>query len=402
MDYETISAILVGAGLGLLILRMGPWPGRAPHDAARMALDLEAQRLRQASEVSPLPMWHTGPDGKLIWANRVYRQIADVSDTDLPFATRRPSKDGKTRVTLPRTVGDIGVDFEISTMPVTGGTAHIATEISAILKAEAARRTFVQTLSKTFADLPIALAVFDKDRRLALFNPALLDLTGLAPAFLSARPDTMSFFDQLRENRIMPEPKSYAEWRQRLADLIKAARDDRYTETWSLPNDRTYRISGRPHPDGAIAFLIEDISSEISLSRRYRAELDCMSAVLDASDKALAVFSGQGELLLTNAGYRRHWKASGRRGRTGASLADEIAGWRKLAGDSEAWQMIRNSVARTSAAGEARIDAGGKQSLDISVSWTPLPHGATLVSFSGDAQVVAAPQRAQLAHIAGA
>jgi len=51
-----------------------------------------------------------------------------------------------------------------------------------------AQRNFVQTLTKTFAQLSIGLAIFNRERQLVLFNPALIDLTALPADFLTGRP----------------------------------------------------------------------------------------------------------------------------------------------------------------------------------------------------------------------
>ncbi|MDQ7070109.1 MAG: hypothetical protein Q9M48_05105 [Rhodobacterales bacterium] len=51
---------------------------------------------------------------------------------------------------------------------------------------------------------------------------------------LSIRPNLLSFFDRLRDNRMMPEPKNYSSWREQIADLVAAATDGRYFETWTL------------------------------------------------------------------------------------------------------------------------------------------------------------------------
>jgi hypothetical protein len=64
-----------------------------------------------------------------------------------------------------------------------------------------------------------------------LFNPALIDLTTLTADFLSARPNLLTVFD----NQIMPEPKNYATWRERLAILVAAVTEGTYTEIWIYP-----------------------------------------------------------------------------------------------------------------------------------------------------------------------
>lgn len=67
-------------------------------------------------------------------------------------------------------------------------TIYHAVDVNAVVKSEIAQRNFVQTLAKTFAQLSIGLAIFDRNGQLALFNPALIDLTELPAEFLSGRP----------------------------------------------------------------------------------------------------------------------------------------------------------------------------------------------------------------------
>ena len=108
--------------------------------------------------------------------------------------------------------------------------------------------------------------MFDAKRGLSLFNPALTDLTALPVDFLSARPTLHAFIDRLREARRMPEPRDWRSWRERITALEAASTEGTYLETWNLPAGQTWRVSGRPHPDGAIALMFEDITAEISLT----------------------------------------------------------------------------------------------------------------------------------------
>ena len=183
-------------------------------------------------------------------------------------------------------------------------------------------REFVQTLTKTFADLPTGLAIFDRERNLQLFNPALIDLTGLSAGFLTGRPTLFDFLDKLRDARMVPEPKDYRSWRQQMNNLETAAATGRHVETWSLPGGQTYRVTGRPHPDGAVAFLFEDITSEISLTRKFRADINLGALVLDGIDDALVVFGSTGHFLLCNKAYERLW------GSRSATMTEAIERWR--------------------------------------------------------------------------
>ena len=82
---------------------------------------------------------------------------------------------------------------EVYTTEKDGRRIHIASDVSRIVAAERTQKQFVQTLTKTFANLTVGLALFDRNRQLALFNPALIDLTGLTAEFLIARAQ----FDEL-------------------------------------------------------------------------------------------------------------------------------------------------------------------------------------------------------------
>ena len=78
-------------------------------------------------------------------------------------------------------------------------------------------------------------------------------------------------------------------------------------DLWSLSGGQTYRVTGQPHPDGAIALLMEDITEEMSVTRSFRAETALGQSVIDAMDEAIAVFSSAGSLLMWNAAYEKLW-----------------------------------------------------------------------------------------------
>ena len=265
--------------------------------------------------------------------------------------------------------------YDVSAVAVGDITIFQAVDVNAIVKSEVAQRNFVQTLAKTFAQLSIGLAIFDRNGQLALFNPALIDLTDLPADFLSGRPTLMSFFDRIRENRRMPEPKNYQTWRQQITEVIAAATDGRYQETWTLE-------SGRPHPDGAIAFLIEDITAEISLTRNFRAELELGQSLMDSFDEALAVFSSSGVLTFCNLAYREMWGTDPNSSFADVTIQDCVVLWSEQCDASPDWSKIVDFVLdfgeRKSWNAVARKLDGGAMRCTISRIAT----GATIVRFT--------------------
>jgi PAS domain-containing protein len=304
----------------------------------RLISDNRMGLFEQAVDNSPFPIWSTDQQNQMIWANPAYFQLASNVETDLetdlpqlfslpePSATTSPRQ----RLSVALKENDSNIWFDVTSTATPSGQMHYAIDVNPVVRAEIAQRNFVQTLTKTFAQLSIGLAIFDRKRQLALFNPALTDLIHLSPEFLSARPTLFSFFDQLRDSQIMPEPKDYGNWREEMSELVLAATDGRYHETWSLPNGLTYRVTGRPHPDGAVAFLFEDISSEVSSTRRYRSQLDDLHALLDSMPQAVAFFSTDQTLTFANAAYRDLWDCDPDVGLMVETLAQAIGKWARL------------------------------------------------------------------------
>ena len=368
-----------------LTLRCTP-EGAASLFRAGFLID-EYHRLADLTEKAPDAIWETDQDGSVAWHNEAYERLCDevggTPQDECPFEFSLPTTrtERTSRVCL-RAGAKAQQWFEVVSRPVENGWLNYATSIDSLVNAEMAQRNFVQTLTKTFAHLPIGLAVFDRDRRLVLFNPALVDLTHLPVDFLSAKPNLLSFFDHMRENRMMPEPKNYASWRDKLYDVVSAAREDRYCETWNLPSGLTYKITGRPHPDGAVAFLIEDISAEISLTRRFRSELELTQSVLDCFDDSVSVFSRLGVLTFSNSAYRSQWDCDPDSAFAEITIIDATKDWQAACKPSPIWPALREFVLtlrdRQSWDAELELQTGGLLRCRIQ----PVAAGATMVRFS--------------------
>ncbi|MCT4556896.1 MAG: PAS-domain containing protein [Pelagimonas sp.] len=348
--------------------------------------EAESKRVAALMEANPHPVWQKDLDGRVIWTNPAYDALLEQALVQNPtgclFAeaiSRR--SDGETlRACVENQDGDKHW-YEITSIEDGDITTHFATSINVLINAEMAQRNFVQTLTKTFAHLPIGLAVFDRDRRLVLFNPALVDLTHLPIDFLSAKPNLLSFFDHMRENRMMPEPKSYSSWRDKLYEVVSAAREDRYCETWNLPSGLTYKITGRPHPDGAVAFLIEDISAEISLTRRFRSELDLTQSVIECFDTAVVVFSRLGVKTYCNAAYHKLWGVPANTGTGEITIIDTSLVWQGACKPNAAWSELRDYVLTLQNRKAWNVEIETKEGVRLMCRIEPVSSGATLVRF---------------------
>lgn len=350
------------------------------------SLSQELETLRQAVEGAPYPVWQTDVEGTITWFNEAYRTLqSTVCKVDggrvFNIGSDAQLAKGKVRLSLSVPDTDHLYWFDITKVHFAEHRMFYAVDVNAVVSAEISQRNFVQTLAKTFAQLSIGLAIFDRNRQLALFNPALIDLTALPAEFLSARPNLLSFFDRLRDNRMMPEPKNYSSWREQIADLVAAASDGRYLETWTLPSGPTYRVSGRPHPDGAVAFLFEDISAEVSLTRRFRSELELGQALLDAVDDAIVVFSSTGVLTLSNTAYRDLWGIDPDSSFVDMTVLDSIRHWQSNCEATPILSEIRDYVLEYTERVEWDAPVRTKTGTDLICRVHPVTGGATMVRF---------------------
>lgn len=358
------------------------------------AMSHELESLRATADLLPYPVWRSGADGSITWCNRAYLDLVDVVHgvdelrvwpPQPPFGVL-PDTDPQSprqRVAVTPLGDETRHWFEISQQPFgEGERLYSASPVDRLVEAETSRDAFVSTLSKTFAALPTGLAIFDRDRELRLFNPALLDLTMLPAEFLSGQPSLSAFLDKLREHRMIPEPKDYKSWRQHLADLVEAAENGTYEETWTLPAGQTYRVTGRPHPDGAVALLFEDVSVETMTARRYRTELTIGQATLDALPQAVAVFMPGGVLATTNRSYAKLWGVDPSETLTDLSIVDTMEHWRARAAPSPVWPSLKDFVTRLDAREAFLADIVLKDGRSVACRAVPLDGGATLVDFT--------------------
>jgi len=361
--------------------------------AVMAALQQELTAQRAVLARAPVLMWREGEGGAVTWANHAYLiRAAELLPAGQDLSWPLPQLFAAGAVALGQGAAARSLRtklqmhggaewFDLIRTPLGDEVLCYALAANSAVQAETALRDFMQTLTKTFADLPIGLAIFDRQRVLQLFNPALADLTSLAPDFLISRPTLSSVLDAMRAKAMIPEPKDYRSWRKQLVKLEEEASMGLFEETWSLPGGQTYRVIGRPHPNGALALMFEDISHEMTQTRRYRADLELGQSVIDAVDEGVAVFSQGGQLVMSNIGYAQLWNHDPAVLLSDAGIGTLCAWWRENSAPTLLWDDATDFVTtlgdRTSWDGEARLSDGRL----VTIRFRPLTGGATLITF---------------------
>ncbi len=278
-------------------------------------------------------------------------------------------------------LGDEDRFFDISIRTVGDFKVIHAKDASAVLDAERELQRFLQTLTDTFAHIPIGLAIFDRSRNLALFNPALADLFELEPEWLARRPGLRTFLDHLRNDGKLPEPKDFKDWRQQIEVLERSAESGNYQEDWHLPNGRVFRVSGRPHPKNAVAFLFEDISKTVAIERSYRTELEHMYNTFDALTSAIMIFDANGQVAFSNQAFADIWGEDAATSLSAPNTTDMTRLWQQRCEPSPVWGDFRDFAAdygeRSNWQAVVKILVGPF----LTVNFAPIPGGRILCEF---------------------
>ena len=424
-DVATLAATSAEEGVSTTVSRDGRFVARKATcgDAVRISISpvdaessvdailhsedmVELQTLRANTGLSPFPLWRTNAAGQVTWLNNAYLEAGQrrhgheaMRRWPIPQLFDELSDPSALKPGTTRRFSLIGAEngkvswFDCSVIEIEGDRLFTAMNVDDIVHAEGRLREVTQTLTKTFANLTIGLAVFGRQRNLTLFNPALTELTGLPIDFLASRPGLAVFLDRLREERMMPEPKDYKSWRDQLAQLEAASVDGTFEETWTLPSGQTWRVTGRPHPDGAIAILFEDISIEMSLTRRFHQQLDQSQEVFDSIDDAVVVFGIDGQVSQSNAAYERLWFHGDRSSGETGTVRDATAQWHKLTSPTPIWGDFRDFASETRDRLEWSAEARLLDGRRITCRFSPLSNGATLARFTVESGNVEIAQR---------
>jgi PAS domain-containing protein len=355
------------------------------------ALQNELRTLRHVARNVPSLIWKTEADGRVVWANSAYlKTLEQIRPKDAELTWPLPDlfgeDDSADKVRLALRQDEVVRWFAHSEAACDDQILHFAVPIDSAVQSEASRRETLQTLTRTFACLPIGLALFDAERRLQVFNPALIDLTGLEPLFLAARPSFEQVLYALRETRMLPEPKDFQNWRREIIEMEKAAETGEYAEEWCLDGGRIFYVTGRPQPNGAIALFIEDVTTEAALTRNFRNEIETAHHVLDALIDGIVVFGLAGQALLANDGYRQLWKTDPCADLADGGLAQAMALWSDACVPTTFWARLAEFVTRSDAREEISGSAALRTGIPLALRARRLAGGAVMVMFQPLAQ----------------
>lgn len=344
----------------------------------------------------PVPVWVRDTSCSLRWANRAFlaatgrksveSAIADQSsleraERDLAAAAHaRGEPGGATRFTV---VGGQRRALALMHVPLANGEiVGTAIDVTDLANTEARLQQHIDAHADTLDKLATAVAIFDRERKLAFYNGAYARLWTLSETWLDSHPSDEEIMDRLRETRRLPEQRDYQDWKRRRLALYEEASGYVPDDLWYLPGGKALRVIAQPHPFGGLTILYEDVTEKLALESSYNTLIKVQSATLDTLSEAVAVFGPDARLKLHNAAFARLWDLQP------ADLAGEPH-VQKIAqasvarfGDAPMWQKLALSVA---SGAERSRNWGQIERSDgkaLALACAPLPDGATLITFS--------------------
>jgi signal transduction histidine kinase len=355
----------------------------------------EAEGLRAMLEALPAPVWFRDAEGRLSFVNSAYaaaveaenpadalrRQIEllDRQARAESEAARKNDEVYRARVTAV-VVGERR-QLDVVEAPFHGASAALAIDRHEIDAMRSDLEQQMQAHSRTLDQLPIAVAIFDRTKRLVYRNAAYESLWPLDSAFLEQAPTDGQILDRLRAEQRLPVEADYKAWKSRLLEAYRSS-EEHHEHIWHMPDGRTLRVVVNVNPQGGVTYLYNDVSERYFLESRFHALDRMQNETLENLREGVAVFGADGRLRFCNPAFVALWRLDKRAldekprfdalSKLCAELLPEEETWTALRGFVTGLQEMREGFTR-------RMTRSDGSVLDCTVQ--SLPEGASLLTF---------------------
>ena len=354
-----------------------------------------AADFRAILDALPIPVWLRDKGLALSWANHAF--LTHTGAASIEAARTSQSALDKSERDLAATARSQNTVLEAKRFAVVGGQRRAITfteiplgdagiigtavDMTDVAAAEAKLQQHVDAHVDTLDKLATAVAIFSKEQKLTFFNRAFIRLWGLPEEWLERHPSDGEILDRLRDARKLPEQRDYQSWKKGRLALYQAA-GRAVEEFWHIPGGKTLRVVSQPHPFGGLTFLYEDVSERLNLESNYNTLVKVQSATLDTLNEGVAVFGPDGKLKLHNAAFARIWdlKPEELQGEPHARIFAGLSAARF--GDSAIWDRLIQAIVSEGGATRSLGEVERNDRTILSLHLSPLPDGATLVTFA--------------------
>lgn len=352
--------------------------------------------FRAILDALPIPVWLRDKALSLTWGNSAFAAATGAKDSETAVASQ--SALDRTERDLAATAKNQGIAYEARRYAVVGGQRRSlaftetpvdgqgivgsAIDVTDVSAAEAKLQQHVDAHADTLDKLATAVAIFGKDQKLTFYNRAFARLWDLPETWLDTHPTDGDILDRLREGRKLAEQRDYQAWKRERLAMYDNPREYPSEDLWHVPGGKTLRVVTQPHPFGGLTFLYEDVTEKIALESAFNTQIKVQSATLDTLQEGVAVFGPDGKMKLHNAAFLDIWDLTPRDVLGEPHIRTIAAAFADKFGDEAVWERLIQAV--VSGAPQRRemgeIERNDRTVLSLALS--PLPDGATLVTFA--------------------
>ena len=371
-------------------------------DAMVQTQNWERVTLRNLVAEAPIIAWNRSAEGQINWADGQIKtrnsavtaeQAVDliVARTKLNTQPSLVGEPQKSRIEIVLNDGADAIALQvIEVIRANGDRIGFATDAGTAASAERTLTRFVQTMTETFAHLTVGLAIFDRNQTLALFNPALVQMWQLEPAWLARRPSLRDIVDELRSSRRLPELQDFHKWRSELLGLFDNTEAADYEELWHLSNGSNIRVLARPHPHGSLAFIFDDVTERMRLEQRYRHSIDLRRVTLDRLNEGIAVFGSNGLLQFINQAFHEIWGTNSENVYAAMHIRQFTPLCQQLSEEHDVWKQLHSFVTGEDHRREWDAQITTHAGYILKARFVPLPDGSTMAVFTNitDSRIV--------------
>lgn len=280
----------------------------------------ELAGLHAMLDAAPTPVWARDDAGRLVFVNAAYVSAVEATDRDdairrgvelLDSGERERAAQAlaggqvwRARVTAVVAGERHMLDVTQSATPGMAGAIAIDRHEVETVRADLERQ--MQSHVRTLDQLPTAVAMFDRTRRLVYNNDAYAKLWQLEARFLDRKPTDGEILDRLRADERLPVEPDYRAWKEKLFEAYRGAEPVR--DTWHLPDGRIVDVVAHPNTQGGVTYLYDDTTKAYDLETRFNALNRTQSETLDTLHEGVAVFGADGRLSFCNPAFARMWR----------------------------------------------------------------------------------------------
>ena len=265
-------------------------------------------------EDAPFLVWRLDQNHKLIWHNKAYTDLQkEIALKESPQAhvfqaghehalanrvqkTKKPQQGRLSRST-------IGQSFNFETFVIPDSQENLwflGFDTSEQDHDQEALRKQLRLFDRLVEQLPLAVAVFGKNRRLQTFNTAFVRLFQWNEKWLAKHPSIDEILDTLRHKRMLPEVIDFLEYKRQLNAFFEDLPPRPHEELIHLPDERSLSMLTASYPGGGLFMSFEDMTEQLHLKRKHNEQSAVLSALTNTAKEGILILGVDHRVIMMN------------------------------------------------------------------------------------------------------